>query len=166
MLSRTLRPLASSPARLLLPLTRATLPYSARSYSLETEPTISAASATASASAPTPAEASTTPTSHNFLNSQFERVDVGSTQRPELSYFVGRNNLNNLSVYQHSERGGNRHYTLVKKAEGDLQALKQDLRAALNLKKEEISVNSTTRHVKILGHKRKEVLLFLHTTGF
>ncbi|KAI3325620.1 mitochondrial large subunit ribosomal protein-domain-containing protein [Xylariaceae sp. AK1471] len=85
---------------------------------------------------------------------------------PQLPYFVSRNNLNNLSVYQKKKRGGNYHVTLIKRGEGDLIALKQDIRDALQLSDSDVFVNSVTRHVTIKGHKRDEVVNFLHTLGF
>ncbi|KAI0436121.1 mitochondrial large subunit ribosomal protein-domain-containing protein [Xylaria telfairii] len=85
---------------------------------------------------------------------------------PQLPYFVGRNNLNNLSVYHEKKRGGNLKRTVLKKGEGDLQALKQDLRDVLQLQHGDISVNTVTRHIIIRGHKRDEVLHFLYTVGF
>ncbi|KAH8159018.1 hypothetical protein CIB48_g9223 [Xylaria polymorpha] len=85
---------------------------------------------------------------------------------PRLPYFVGRNNLNNLSVYHQKKRGGNLKLTILKKGEGDIQALRQDLRDALQLQNGDISVNSVTRHILIRGHMRDKVVHFLHTIGF
>ncbi|KAI1280215.1 mitochondrial large subunit ribosomal protein-domain-containing protein [Xylaria sp. FL0933] len=84
----------------------------------------------------------------------------------QLPYFVGRNNLNNLAIYHKKKRGGNLKLTLLKYGEGNLMALKQDIKAALKLSEGEISVNSVTNHIVIRGHRRDEVLNFLHTMGF
>ncbi|KAI3339232.1 mitochondrial large subunit ribosomal protein-domain-containing protein [Ustulina deusta] len=84
----------------------------------------------------------------------------------QLPYFVGRNSLNNLSVYHKKKRGGNLKLTLVKLGEGDLLALKRDLVATLQLSDDEVAINSVTRHIIIKGHKRDEVVNFLHTMGF
>lgn len=70
-------------------------------------------------------------------------------QAPQLPYFVNRNNLANLSVYQKSKRGGNFKVTLLKKAEGDLKALKADIRDALQLPDSDVSVNNVTRHIAV-----------------
>ncbi len=39
--------------------------------------------------------------------------------------------------------------TLLKKGEGDLQALKHDIKDALQLKETEVSVNSITKHIVV-----------------
>ncbi|KAI1394607.1 hypothetical protein F4819DRAFT_481045, partial [Hypoxylon fuscum] len=66
-----------------------------------------------------------------------------------LPYFVGRNNFNNLSVYQRKKRGGNLKLTLVKRGEGDLMALKQDIREALQLDQNDVSINNVNKHIVI-----------------
>ncbi|KAI0862180.1 mitochondrial large subunit ribosomal protein-domain-containing protein [Xylaria cubensis] len=100
----------------------------------------------------------------------FEPATIPTPATPDaprqLPYFVGRNNLNNLSVYHKKKRGGNLKITLLKNAEGDLQALKQDIKDALQLQDGDISINGVTRHIVIRGHKHDEVLNFLHTMGF
>jgi hypothetical protein len=70
-------------------------------------------------------------------------------EQARLPYFVGRNSLNNLSVYTKIKRGGNRKLTHLKHGEGDLMALKEDIRHALGLEKDEISINNVTKHVVI-----------------
>ncbi|KAI0838509.1 mitochondrial large subunit ribosomal protein-domain-containing protein [Hypoxylon sp. FL0890] len=87
-------------------------------------------------------------------------------KRTPLPYFVGRNNLNNLGVYHKQRRGGNLKLTLLKNGEGDLLALKRDIKESLQLNDGDISVNSITRHIVIRGHKKLQVLNFLHTMGF
>ncbi|KAI0538527.1 mitochondrial large subunit ribosomal protein-domain-containing protein [Xylaria digitata] len=84
----------------------------------------------------------------------------------QLPYFVGRNNLNNFSVYHKTLRGGNYKITLLKRGEGHLSALKQDLIAALQLPDDEVSIKSVTNHLVIKGHKREKVVHFLRTMGF
>ncbi|KAI1756167.1 mitochondrial large subunit ribosomal protein-domain-containing protein [Xylaria castorea] len=84
----------------------------------------------------------------------------------QLSYFVGRNNTNNLSVYNKKKRGGNYLLTMLKGGNGDLQALRQDLQEALQLPEGDVTINNRTRHIEIRGHKRDEVVNFLNTTGF
>ncbi|KAK7753394.1 54S ribosomal protein img2, mitochondrial [Diatrype stigma] len=67
----------------------------------------------------------------------------------KLPYFVGRNPFNNFGVYQRRKRGGNLKVTLVKKGEGNLQALKHDIKKALDLRDDEVAVNSITRHIVV-----------------
>ncbi|KAI0593995.1 mitochondrial large subunit ribosomal protein-domain-containing protein [Biscogniauxia sp. FL1348] len=86
--------------------------------------------------------------------------------QPTLPYYVGRNNLRNFGVYHKVKSGGNFKITLLKKGEGNLQALKRDIRDALGLPETDVSVNNVTRHIVIRGHRREQVLTFLHTMGF
>ncbi|KAI0432477.1 mitochondrial large subunit ribosomal protein-domain-containing protein [Xylaria sp. FL1042] len=83
-----------------------------------------------------------------------------------LPYFVGRNTLNNLSVYTKNKRGGNLKLTILKHGEGDLVALKQDIKDALKLHDNAIAINGVTKHIVIKGSKRDEIMNFLHTMGF
>ncbi|KAK7953917.1 hypothetical protein PG996_014803 [Apiospora saccharicola] len=83
----------------------------------------------------------------------------------DLPYFVGRTHLNSLAVY-HRQTQGTRHITLLKKGEGNLQALKQDIALALDLPNKDVKVGSVTGHIVIKGHKRDEVVAFLQTLGF
>ncbi len=71
-----------------------------------------------------------------------------SACRP-LSYHVHRTPSQKLPVYQQSKQGGNLHQTRVRKIDGDLQALRDDLRQALGLQEEHIVVNQLTRHIII-----------------
>ncbi|KAI1103398.1 mitochondrial large subunit ribosomal protein-domain-containing protein [Jackrogersella minutella] len=91
-----------------------------------------------------------------------------SEDRPRVSlpYFVHRNTLNSLGVYQKKKRGGNLKYTVVKNLEGDLYALRNDLREMLELKESEVTVNTVTRHIKIAGHRKIEVFRILGVLGF
>ncbi|KAI1361860.1 mitochondrial large subunit ribosomal protein-domain-containing protein [Xylaria arbuscula] len=89
-----------------------------------------------------------------------------ATASRQLPYYIGRNNLNNVAVYHKTKRGGNYKMTTLKYVEGDLLALKQDLRTALKLSESEISLNSVTKHIEIRGFQRDKVLNFVHTMGF
>ncbi|KAH8673527.1 mitochondrial large subunit ribosomal protein-domain-containing protein [Xylariales sp. PMI_506] len=93
-----------------------------------------------------------------------------SNQQPQppqgLPYFIGRSNLNNYSVYERRARGGTLKKTLIKKGEGNLQALKHDIATHLGMDAKMIRVNNVTNHVEIPGHCRPEVLEFLKNMGF
>ncbi|KAI1815962.1 mitochondrial large subunit ribosomal protein-domain-containing protein [Poronia punctata] len=86
--------------------------------------------------------------------------------KAQLPYYVGRNTLNNLGVYQKKRRGGNLLLTVLRYGEGDLMALKQDIKEALNLANDEITINSVTKQIVIKGHRRAQLLNFLYTAGF
>ncbi|KAI1479645.1 hypothetical protein K445DRAFT_315414 [Daldinia sp. EC12] len=100
------------------------------------------------------------------VSSTTAREQEGPKKRTQLPYFVARNNLNNLGVYHKQKRGGNLKLTVVKNGEGDLYALKKDIRDALQLREGEISVNNVTRQIVIRGHMKMQVFNFLHTMGF
>ncbi|KAK7966667.1 mitochondrial 54S ribosomal protein mL49 [Apiospora aurea] len=84
---------------------------------------------------------------------------------PNLPYFVGRTHLNSLAVY-HRQTQGTRYTTILKKGEGNLQALKQDIAQALDVPGREVKVGSVTGHILIKGHKRDQVVAFLQSLGF
>ena len=79
---------------------------------------------------------------------QSEAALQGSTPRP-LSYHVHRTASQQLPVYHLAKRGGNLHQTRVRKIDGDIKALRDDLRRALGLKEEHIVINHLTRHIII-----------------
>ncbi|KAI1324497.1 mitochondrial large subunit ribosomal protein-domain-containing protein [Xylariaceae sp. FL0255] len=100
------------------------------------------------------------------INSEPSEVAASEHEAPQLPYFVARNNLQNLGVYQLTKRGGNMKVTLLKHIEGDVNALKEDIRVALELPLGAVIYNSTTKHLHIKGFERQRLLLFLKTMGF
>ena len=128
MMSRTLRPLRVSTSSLLPPAQRITVACGVRG--LATASHLAGASpGSAAETAPSPPE--------------------GSAKPPRtLPYFVGRNQLNNLAIY-HRTSAGTKKLTLVKKGEGNLAALKQDVATALGLPEGSVTVNNVTRHIRI-----------------
>jgi len=96
-------------------------------------------------------------------NATEEAVAVASAPLP---YFVHRSNTNNLPVYEEAKRGGNLHQTRIRKLEGDLPALREQLITALNLPPERISINSVTQHIIIKGHYKNKVVKFLEGKRF
>jgi large subunit ribosomal protein L49 len=57
--------------------------------------------------------------------------------------------MNHLSVYQRRQRGGSLKTTLLKKGEGNLQALREDVAQALGLTHKEVKVNNVTKHIEV-----------------
>ncbi|KAI1771046.1 mitochondrial large subunit ribosomal protein-domain-containing protein [Hypoxylon cercidicola] len=147
LLPRFLRPLAA-PATTLSFAPRFILPIRTRCLSTTQQPSSS------DPAIPPPPEPTSPPAQSEAPNPS------------RLPYFVGRNDLNSLSVYHKNKRGGNLKLTLVKKGEGDLMALKQDIKEALQLNDRDISINSITRHIVIRGRKRAQVVNFLLNMGF
>lgn len=66
-----------------------------------------------------------------------------------LPYHIHRTASQQLPVYHLAKRGGNLHQTKVRKIDGDINALRNDLQRALGLKEEHIVINQLTRHVII-----------------
>lgn len=51
--------------------------------------------------------------------------------------------------------------TKVRRIEGDVTALRNDLRAALGLDEKEVTINQLTRQIIVKGHKKPEIEKFL-----
>ncbi|KAI1878241.1 hypothetical protein JX265_002610 [Neoarthrinium moseri] len=150
MFSRTLRPLRAANA-----LRTATPTYRMSPVALRTLTTEAA-----SASASEPSTAQQTP-------SAIPQTPEAPARSPsQLPYFVGRNRLNNFGIYEKRLRGGTMKKTLLKKGEGNLQALRHDVAEALSLPAKEVRVNNVTGHIEIKGHRRDGIAMFLKNMGF
>jgi hypothetical protein len=79
---------------------------------------------------------------------QPELSPTNAALRP-LPYHVHRTASQGLPVYHLAKRGGNLHQTRVRKVDGDLEALKDDLQQALGLKKEDVVINRLSRQIII-----------------
>jgi large subunit ribosomal protein L49 len=66
-----------------------------------------------------------------------------------LPYGVGRTPSQNLAIYNDSNRGGNRKFTIIKKIRGEQSALRAAIAQELGIKGEEMSYNNLTRQVLI-----------------
>ena len=64
-------------------------------------------------------------------------------------YLVERTPSQKLPVYQLTKRGGNYKLTIVKKIEGDKQALKRDIAQELGLGLEDVRVKTVTGHIEM-----------------
>ena len=81
-------------------------------------------------------------------------------------YLVERTPSQKLPVYQLAKRGGNYKLTVVKKVDGDKQALKRDLAQELGLGLEDVRVKTVTGHVELKGHFASRVSQWLQQQGF
>lgn len=52
-------------------------------------------------------------------------------------------------MYQLAKRGGNMKFTILKKIEGDIRALKSELKTELALEDKQIKINHVTGHLEI-----------------
>lgn len=67
----------------------------------------------------------------------------------QLPYYVYRTSSQQLPVYQIAKRGGNLHQTRIRKINGDVRKLRDDIQKALELKEGSIAINSITGHITI-----------------
>ncbi|KFY04755.1 hypothetical protein O988_00548 [Pseudogymnoascus sp. VKM F-3808] len=84
-----------------------------------------------------------------------------------LEYRVSRTPSAQLPIYLLAKRGGNLKQTRVKKIEGNIAQLREDLKVALGIEEDrEIQVNHLTRHIIVKGHRKPEVAKFLEEHKF
>ena len=84
----------------------------------------------------------TPPTSTSIL---VERKSAAS--HPCLPYHVHRTAYHELPVYHLAKRGGNLHQTRIRKIEGDVAKLRDELQSTLKLQKEHTVINQITGHI-------------------
>lgn len=87
-----------------------------------------------------------------FLSTTSEAANTtssASTSTPQsLEYRVSRTPSAQLPIYLLAKRGGNLKQTRVKKIEGNIAKLREDLKVALGIEEDrEIQVNHLTRHI-------------------
>lgn len=89
-----------------------------------------------------------------FLSTSSEASASTSTSSPtapsqsSLEYRVSRTPSAQLPIYLLAKRGGNLKQTRVKKIEGNIAKLREDLKVALGIEEDrEIQVNHLTRHI-------------------
>ena len=66
-----------------------------------------------------------------------------------LPYHVHRTASQKLPIYHLAKRGGNLHQTRIRKIEGDVEKLREELVASLALKEETVIINRLTGHIII-----------------
>ena len=107
-------------------------------------------------------------------------VEQISTNEPlpasALPYTISRTRSSNIPVYHLAKAGGNKHLTQVRKLTGDLQALQGDIRSALGLeqfvvdqqgrKKENVTINWTTKQIVVRGWRGPEIKKWSELRGF
>ncbi|GAA5817423.1 hypothetical protein MFLAVUS_010969 [Mucor flavus] len=80
------------------------------------------------------------------------------------AYTIQRTTNKGLPVYSEYKNGNTRLLTIVRRIEGDSNALMNDLKA--DFPEAVLSVNSKTQHVVIKGHHVNEIKEWLITKGF
>ncbi|KAJ2554640.1 mitochondrial 54S ribosomal protein img2 [Coemansia sp. RSA 1933] len=79
-------------------------------------------------------------------------------------YFVNRTRFQSLPVYVDIKNGKTRRLTLIRRIEGDIQALHKDLSSSLN--DSSIQINSISNQLVIKGDRASEVREWLSKKGF
>ena len=73
---------------------------------------------------------------------------AASPSSEHLPYRVNRTPSKQLPIYLLAKRGGNLKQTRLRKIEGDINTLKEDLKQALGIVEDkEIQINQLTRHI-------------------
>ncbi|KAI9830255.1 MAG: hypothetical protein M1819_005782 [Sarea resinae] len=65
-----------------------------------------------------------------------------------------------------AKRGGNLHQTKLRKIDGDIKVLRNELQKALAVEDKDIAINQLTRHIIIKGWRKPEVTKFLEQKHF
>lgn len=80
------------------------------------------------------------------------------------AYTIKRTTNKGLPVYSEYKNGGTRLLTIVRRIEGDSNALIKDINA--DFPEAVVSLNPKTQHVTIKGHHVNEIKEWLITKGF
>ncbi|CAO3608826.1 unnamed protein product [Mucor fragilis] len=80
------------------------------------------------------------------------------------AYSVARTTNKGLPVYSEYKNGGTRLLTVVRRIEGDAQALIKDINT--DFPEAVVSLNAKTQHVVIKGHHVNEIKEWLISKGF
>ncbi|RKF54050.1 putative mitochondrial large ribosomal subunit [Golovinomyces cichoracearum] len=99
------------------------------------------------------------------LSQTLHDIAVSKVQnQPE--YCVRRTPSNQLPIYHIEKNGGNKKLTRIRKVEGNVKALRDELREAMNLTEKECTINHLTGHVLVKGHRKQEIINFLTERKF
>lgn len=77
-----------------------------------------------------------------------------NTLPPPLPYHVHRTASQQLPIYQLAKRGGNLHQTRIRKIEGDVEKLKDEVTRALGIREDLVVINRLTGHIVIKVRQR------------
>ncbi|KAJ2705478.1 mitochondrial 54S ribosomal protein img2 [Coemansia sp. IMI 203386] len=92
-------------------------------------------------------------------------ASASGAQLVKYSYFVRRTRFQSLPVYRDIKNGNTRKLTLVRRIEGDLEALRSDLIQALGANTQ-IAVKKTSQQLVIKGDCKRIVQEWLTKKGF
>ncbi|XP_062519171.1 large ribosomal subunit protein mL49-like [Corticium candelabrum] len=86
-------------------------------------------------------------------------------EQKDLGFFVHRSKNNNLPVYTEFRTGRRRKFTIIRKVEGDLHILANEVRRILP-DNTVVQVNETSSSVVIEGLYWKQIMQLLASQGF
>ncbi|BFZ59119.1 54S ribosomal protein img2, mitochondrial [Saitoella coloradoensis] len=95
-----------------------------------------------------------------------EPVPESEVKLVQYPYYVRRTASNQIPVYSDYKRGGNLLQTLIRKIEGDHQALLAEVQEKFNIDKKDIKINPVTKHIVIKGHYTGAIKAWLQRKGF
>ncbi|KAI9659244.1 MAG: hypothetical protein M1829_006584 [Trizodia sp. TS-e1964] len=101
------------------------------------------------------------PTDTEHTSSPATPLELTPIIQPTEPYFVHRSTSKNLPIYLDYKRGGNRLETRLRKLEGNLGVLREQLIKSLKLPPEDVAINQLTKHIIIKGHKKDQLKKFL-----
>ncbi|KAL9136270.1 MAG: hypothetical protein Q9175_002527 [Cornicularia normoerica] len=76
-------------------------------------------------------------------------AQIDPTALPSLPYHVHRTASLNLPIYHLAKRGGNLHQTRIRKIEGNVEKLREEIVATFALREEAVVINRLTGHIII-----------------
>lgn len=83
------------------------------------------------------------------------------------SYVVARTSNHSLPVYSEIKNGGTQQLTIIRRIQGDVEALKSDMAALFpDSPKNHIKINPTNNHIIIKGLYVNELKQWLANKGF
>ncbi|KAI7854676.1 mitochondrial large subunit ribosomal protein-domain-containing protein [Circinella umbellata] len=90
-----------------------------------------------------------------------------TTQQQQLPYFISRTSNNGLPVYTDFKNGGTQHLTIIRRIEGDAEALKNEVLALFpEAPKNFARVNPVNNQVILKGVHMNEIKQWLVEKGF
>ncbi|OMJ25844.1 54S ribosomal protein img2, mitochondrial [Smittium culicis] len=93
-----------------------------------------------------------------------DQSTIASKPSTQLRYFIQRTSFKSLPIYTEFKNNGSRKLTIIRKIEGDLNALKSDLDPLFG--KENVSIKKINNSILIKGICSREVRQFLSKKGF
>ncbi|EPY54169.1 ribosomal protein subunit Img2 [Schizosaccharomyces cryophilus OY26] len=90
-----------------------------------------------------------------------------STKTPKsLPFTITRTETANFPVYIDYKSGGNQVQTIIRRIEGDDNALLKELITDLGIPRADASINQLTKHIRIKGNHSQRIKQWIQDRGF